>query len=230
MEPLLRQDQRQSSHIRPIACEYGVISSADGSVKYSQGDTFVIVSIHGPKPTTHREENIGQAHIEVCFKPAGGTSDARCKYLESEIHDAFQGMILSYMHPRTTIQIVIQVIVDAGSLLSTSINAVTLALMDASVPMKAFLVSSTCIQYKNQSLIDPTLEEAIQATFRVESSHSLPYAEASDDSAANSLVRFQTNQPFSSNSNTLNKCLDMNYRACVSVHTFMKLSLGKRKA
>lgn len=66
---------------------------------------------------------------------------------EELIKQTFQSTILSALFPRTKISIIIQEINNDGSLLATIINATTLALMDAGIPIKSLIAaSSTVIQ------------------------------------------------------------------------------------
>jgi ribonuclease PH len=66
--------------------------------------------------------------------------------------------------PRAVISVVVQVIEDSGSLLSVAINATTLALMDAGVPMLSVVTSSTCALLPDGGLfLDPSrTEEEVQ--------------------------------------------------------------------
>lgn len=82
------------------------------------------------------------------------------KEYEQIIRQTFEPVIMAENFPRAVISIVVQVIEDNGSLLSVAINAVSLALMDAGVPMLAVVTSATCGMLADGGLIlDPSRAE-----------------------------------------------------------------------
>jgi exosome complex component RRP46 len=82
-------------------------------------------------------------------------------------------VVLLFLHPRTMISIVVQVVNDDGSLLSCAVNAVSLALMDAGVAMGALAMSSTCALLADGSVVmDPVEEEEAQAAGVVTTAYS----------------------------------------------------------
>ncbi len=64
-----RADQRTSEQIRALGCETGILHAADGSAKYWQGNSCVLVSVNGPMEIPIRKEIPERATIEVIFKP-----------------------------------------------------------------------------------------------------------------------------------------------------------------
>lgn len=82
------------------------------------------------------------------------------KEYEQIIRQTFEPVIMAEKFPRAVISIVVQVIEDNGSLLSVAINAVSLALLDAGVPMLAVVTSATCGMLADGGLIlDPSRAE-----------------------------------------------------------------------
>jgi exosome complex component RRP46 len=67
------------------------------------------------------------------------------------------------LHPRTLISIIIQVLHDDGALLSASINAASLALIDAGIPLNSSPVSVSCALTEAGLQLDPTLYEEAEA-------------------------------------------------------------------
>jgi len=61
--------------------------------------------------------------------------------IEAFVRGTFSEAILRSLHPRTQIEITIQVLEDDGAILSTAINATTLALVNAGIPMRAMVVA-----------------------------------------------------------------------------------------
>lgn len=82
------------------------------------------------------------------------------KEYEQIIRETFSPAILLENFPRAVISIVVQVVEDNGSLLSVAINAVSLALLDAGIPMLSVVTSATCAIFPDGSLVlDPSSPE-----------------------------------------------------------------------
>lgn len=97
------------------------------------------------------------------------------KYLESRLLSALKPIILRSNHPRTLIQIVVQVVQSAGVednavatllLLAPALNAAVLALLDAGVPLKSVLAATTVAFLKGSGelIVEPELEDLKNAT------------------------------------------------------------------
>jgi exosome complex component RRP46 len=87
------------------------------------------------------------------------------RHYESLIQRLLSQSIAVAQHPRTCIQVVLQVCRQGGSELSAGINAATAALLDACVPLKSTLVAA-CIAASTEGelLVDPTsVEETVRA-------------------------------------------------------------------
>lgn len=151
----------EESQIREISCAQSVLSKPDGSSDFSQGDSSVMVGVYGPADVKQNKEILDRATIEVIFKPKIGLPGVREKAMEKMISNTCQAIILTTMHPRSSITIVVQVVQDAGSLLSCCINAVCLALMDAGISMKCMVAAVSCaISEDGEVILDPTLKVA----------------------------------------------------------------------
>lgn len=88
------------------------------------------------------------------------TTASKEKEYEQIIRQTFEPVIVTENFPRAVISIVVQVIEDNGSILSVAINAVSLALLDAGVPMIAIVTSATCGLLPDGNLfLDPSLAE-----------------------------------------------------------------------
>ncbi|KAJ3207152.1 Exosome component 5 [Clydaea vesicula] len=80
--------------------------------------------------------------------------------MEKILVDICEYLILSTLNPRTLIQVVIQPIQDQGSILSASVNAMVLALINAGIPICSIVSSLTCcIDQEGELLVDPDNSE-----------------------------------------------------------------------
>ena len=63
--------------------------------------------------------------------------------MQNTIASAFQSTLFTHLYPHSTITISLHVLSHDGSLLAACINAATLALIDAGVPMRDYIVACT---------------------------------------------------------------------------------------
>lgn len=124
------------------------------------GSTAVMCSVSGPVDVPIRDEKLDEATLEVVVRPAKGVSSTKEKLMENILRTAFEPVILGGMMPRTLVQIVVQVMKDDGCVLAAAVNAVTVALLDAGIPMKYMAAAITgMINEDNELVLDPTAAE-----------------------------------------------------------------------
>ena len=162
-----RQDGRKPSELRNISIKVGVVDSADGSACFAIGNTKVIAFVHGPKQTRFEKEKgkifcfFSFAHFSTTGERKKITrGDKKSSEFEEYMKEMMESVVLMEIIPHSDIDIHIVVLQDDGSIESAAINAVTLALIDAGVPMKDFLISCSCGYYNNTALIDITYAES----------------------------------------------------------------------
>merc|ERR1711862_617409 len=119
-----------------MRCEQSLLSRPDGSAAFHQGDTAVIASIYGPAEVLIRKELVDRATVEVSYCNKVGLPSVTNRAIEAQLREIFQFVIVTALHPRTCIRIVVQEVCDSGSLTAASINATCLALLDAAVPLR----------------------------------------------------------------------------------------------
>ena len=156
----LRADQRANNQLRPLSGEPGVLSRADGSARFSHDKTEVLVAVYGPAEVKRSREQVDAATIEVIVRPRAGMPGPVERELEQLLVSTLQPCLITALHPRTAISIVVQVTHDDGGLLSAALNGACVALMHAGVPMRGML-TGCCIAMmpSGDAVLDPTLEE-----------------------------------------------------------------------
>eukprot|EP01114_Cavostelium_apophysatum_P009351 TRINITY_DN22467_c0_g1_i1.p1 TRINITY_DN22467_c0_g1~~TRINITY_DN22467_c0_g1_i1.p1 ORF type:complete len:223 (+),score=16.46 TRINITY_DN22467_c0_g1_i1:65-733(+) len=165
VEGLVRKDGRNEFQMRPFQTELGLLNRADGSARFTQDNSSVLVAVYGPMDVNQRKEKIDRAFVDVIYQPQSGMAGYPEKEKESYIRNALENSILSTLHPRTGINIIVQVLSEDGSILSTAINGAALALLDAGIAMKSMVGSITCaIGQDGTLLIDPTQQEEEDAS------------------------------------------------------------------
>ncbi|KAF2669287.1 ribosomal protein S5 domain 2-like protein [Microthyrium microscopicum] len=154
---LLRLDGRRWNELRRI---HAVISSqpaADGSSYLEMGNTKVICTVTGPseQKRTGPQQPTGptaSARIDVEVSVAGFSSvdrkkrsrtDKRTAEMQHILVSALSDIVHTHLYPHSTILISLHVLSLDGGLLAALINASTLALVDAGIPMSDYLVACT---------------------------------------------------------------------------------------
>ena len=173
--PFTRKDGRTPSQLRPLSYEQSLLHRADGSIRYSQGNTTLLVAVYGPTLASHREEQWERAVLVFTFSSTSATatvasasstfsSAALCHHL----HAAFTPIVLLSLHPRHRISVHIQLLSDDGGVLVAAVNATMLALMDAGIQCREMIAAVELrVRHDNTAtgdkkaavLLDPNKEE-----------------------------------------------------------------------
>ena len=173
----LRIDGRRPLELRTISCQIGVMDSADGSSLFQIGNTAVLAFVRGPKQSRYDR---GKLSISAFFVQSGSTSvdgkrssgkDKRSIEFEANLKSMFDSVIVHESLEHSEIEIHAQVLQDDGSTESAAVNAITLALIHAGVPLRDLLVSCSSGAFNGTSLVDLNYFEAqsfaVVSEFRV---------------------------------------------------------------
>lgn len=145
---------------RLMKCDLGHLTRSDGNVMMSQGDTTVTVGVYGPAEVKISKEIVDRATVEVVYKPRSGLPVCGDKLFERTIRNTCETIIMTALHPRSSIGLIVQEMQNSGSFLACCINSCCLALLDASVSMKYQMAAVACSVDCNEKIIlDPTLQQ-----------------------------------------------------------------------
>ncbi|KAK4634674.1 Exosome complex component RRP46 [Fulvia fulva] len=125
------------------------LERADGSTIFSDGLYTAIAAVNGPVEVQRRDELPEEAAVEVNLRPLSGVGGPRERWLESVLQPLFKSILLVHMHPRTLIQITLQITKEPSiklrrsdadiSIIPTLINATFAALVDGALPLTTTL-------------------------------------------------------------------------------------------
>ncbi|OWK59655.1 Exosome complex component RRP46 [Lonchura striata] len=150
--------------LRRFSCELGLLSRPDGSAAFLQGDTSVLAGLYGPAEAKISKELPDRAALDVLLRPKVGLPGVLERSREQLLQQTCEAVVLGVLHPRTAISLVLQVLSDAGSLLSCCLNAACMALLDAGLPLSALFCGVTCaLQPDGAILLDPTARQEQEA-------------------------------------------------------------------
>ncbi|KAF6028585.1 EXOSC5 [Bugula neritina] len=142
-----------------IGLETSILKQADGSGKFTLGLTSVLASVDGPAQVGLQKEIIDRAFIEVHYESKSGQSSCSSRTMEYFVAQLCQQSIVTSMHPRTSILINITELHNDGCLSACAVNATTLSLLDAGIPLR-YIVSaaSCCISDEGTIYVNPSKE------------------------------------------------------------------------
>ena len=91
-----------------------------------------------------------------------GVGTRRTSEMQTTIANAFSSSLFTHLYPHSTISISLHVLAQDGSLLAACLNAATLALIDAGIPMSDYIVActsgSTSSYTGDSESVDPLLD------------------------------------------------------------------------
>ncbi|KAJ0317837.1 hypothetical protein Brms1b_004654 [Colletotrichum noveboracense] len=156
---LLRVDGRRWNELRRLHAQIRTQEAADGSSYLEMGHTKVMCVVTGPSEPQRRGGAGGQtkdAAVNVNIVVAGFSSVDRRKRgrndkwvpprnqeLEAAIAKAVAANLHTHLFPHSIISISLHVLSQDGSLLAALLNASTLALIDAGIPMTDYIAACT---------------------------------------------------------------------------------------
>ena len=169
----LRQDGRRALESRFVEARLGVDASADGSCYYEQGLTKVIARVHGPSQAKKRADlATGKCAVLVDFVTASFSTVDRKRRQRGDrqaverglwIGKIFEQAVLVEQFARSQLEVVVEILQDHGGSTAAAINAVSLALIDAGVPLRDRVVAVTVGVQDERVLVDLSQAEADKA-------------------------------------------------------------------
>lgn len=157
----IRLDGRRPDELRPIKIKVGVLNRADGSCYLEFGRNKVIAAVYGPREVHPRHQqkstsavvryryNMASFSVEERKRPG---PDRRSIEVSKVSREALEPVIFQEYFPRSAIDIFVEVLqADAGTR-AAGINAASIALADAGIPMKS-LVSACAVGKVDDTLV-----------------------------------------------------------------------------
>ncbi|GAM36922.1 hypothetical protein TCE0_022f06400 [Talaromyces pinophilus] len=148
----LRLDGRRWNELRLLQAQISTNPASSGSSYLSMGNTSIMCTVHGPHETSGAG-SATEAVVDVDVNIAGfagvdrkrraGGSDRQSTQLSTALKSAFQSHLHTSLYPHSTITVQVSVLSSDGSLFAAAINACTLALVDAGIPMPGLLCGCT---------------------------------------------------------------------------------------
>ena len=158
-----RQNNRKKDEMRPIRAEVGIVPNADGSALFAFGNTIAIAAVYGPKPLhpQHLQDpqkgllrcNYDMLSFSVTERKRPGPS-RRSQEISKVTEWALSPVLQLENFPNTVIDLHIIVLQANASTRCAGINAASLALAQAGVPMTKLVASVSIGKLDKEILVD----------------------------------------------------------------------------
>lgn len=164
----LRIDGRRPDEMRPIELKVGVLKQADGSASIRQGKTYIIAGVYGPRELHPRHLTLNdRAYLRVVYRMATFSVPDRKRPAPSRrereismvIANALKPALFLEEYPKAVVDVFIQVIQADGGTRCAAINAASLALADAGIPMRGLIPAVAVGKADSKLLVDLGDEE-----------------------------------------------------------------------
>ena len=164
----LRVDGRRTDEIRPTELKVGVLKQADGSASIRQGKTYIIAGVYGPRELHPRHLTLNdRAYLRVTYRMATFSvpdrkrpaPSRREKEISMVIANALRPVLFLEEFPKAVVDVFITVIQADGGTRCAAINAASLALADAGIPMRSLVPAVAVGKADGKLLVDLGDEE-----------------------------------------------------------------------
>jgi len=158
-----RMDGRLPEQLRPIEMKVGVVGRADGSALVKFGNTIAIAAVYGPRSLFPRYLQEAQSGILRCRYNMAAFSvedrkspglDRRSVEISKVMRLALEPAIFLEEFPKATIDVFVEILQADGSTRVTGINAASLALMSAGIPMKDMVTACSVGKIDGSLILD----------------------------------------------------------------------------
>ena len=163
-----RSDGRKFDETRKITAKVGVIPNADGSAMFTFGNTIAIAAVYGPKQLhpQHMQNpekgilrcNYNMMSFSVTDRIRPGPSK-RSTEISKITEWALSSAVLIDEFPNTVVDVHISILQADASTRCAGINAASLALAHAGIPMKEMITSVSIGKMDKQLVVDVDKEE-----------------------------------------------------------------------
>jgi len=163
-----RKDGRKPGDLRPIEIKAGVIEQADGSAMVKMGRTTAVAAVYGPREMhPRRMQKSEKAAIKAIYRMAPFSTTDRCRpgpsrrsqEISMVIRECLEPALFLEEFPKTGIYIYVTIIQADEGTRTAAINAASVALADAGIPMRDLVTSVAAGKIGNDYMLDLEYKE-----------------------------------------------------------------------
>jgi exosome complex component RRP41 len=163
-----RPDGRKIDELRPVSAKVGIVPNADGSAMFSTGDTIAIAAVYGPRQMHPQHKQNPEKGVLRCTYNMNSFSvtdrirpgpSRRSMEISKITEWALAPAVMLDKFPSTVVDVHINIIqADAGTRCA-GINAASLALAHAGIPMKNLITSVSVGKLDKNLVVDLNKDE-----------------------------------------------------------------------
>lgn len=158
-----RLDGRTVDQFRPIKIDVAVLKRAEGSAIFDFGDTHALAAVFGPRTMHPRHlQDPQRATLKCRYSMAPFSTNERVRpgtsrrsvEISKVINEALSNVIFFEDYPKTSIDVFIEILQADASTRCAGLNAASLALVEAGVPIKDMISSCSVGKIDGQIVMD----------------------------------------------------------------------------
>ncbi|MBI4018435.1 MAG: exosome complex exonuclease Rrp41 [Candidatus Aenigmarchaeota archaeon] len=159
----VRIDGRKLDEMRPMEAQVGILKKADGSAFFRLGNTTAIAGVYGPRKVHPKhDEEAERAILRTRYSMAAFSTTERSRpgpsrrsqEISKVTREALMPVIFLEEFPKTAIDVHIEILQADASTRVAGINAASLALADAGVPMTDLVASASAGKVAGHVVLD----------------------------------------------------------------------------
>lgn len=164
----IRCDGRKIDQLRNISIKVGVLKNADGSAYIEFGKNKILVGVFGPRdvhPKHMADSDKGILRCRYHMSPFSVTErknpapSRREIEISKVIKEALQSAVILKDFPRTVVDVFIEVLQADGGSRCAALDAASIALADAGIPMRDIVSACAAGKVADQIVLDVNDEE-----------------------------------------------------------------------
>ncbi|MFH0928875.1 MAG: exosome complex exonuclease Rrp41 [Candidatus Aenigmatarchaeota archaeon] len=158
-----RLDGRTLDQFRPMELEIGVLKKSNGSATFRFGNTYALAAVQGPREVHPRHMEDPQKTILRCRYAMAPFStkerirpgrSRRATEISMVIKEALSNVVFFNEYPKTAVDVFMEILQADASTRCAALNAASLALVDAGVPMSNMVSSCSVGKVDGQIALD----------------------------------------------------------------------------
>lgn len=160
---MTREDGRKPDELRPVVIQAGVVPNANGSALVQLGKTLAVAAVYGPRELHPKHLQVADKallHTIYMMAPFSTTErvrpgpSRRTQEICKVTREALEPVVFLEEFPKATIDVYINILhADAGTR-TAGINAASVALADAGIPMRDLVASIAAGKIGDECMLD----------------------------------------------------------------------------
>jgi len=164
----IRCDGRKIDELRKISLQVGILKNANGSAYIEFGNNKILVGVFGPRdvhPKHLADTNTGILRCRYHMSPFSVSErknpapSRREIEISKVIKEALQPSVILNKFPRTVVDVFVEVLQADGGSRCAALNAASVALADAGIPMKDIVSACAVGKVEDNIVLDVNNEE-----------------------------------------------------------------------